>query len=110
MDFEACNLGTDLDVAPAINLQMAVKDECNDGAGSSLRTDDIDLSTQEAIIDPGPGRCYFLELPKELRLAIYDLLVPDSLRLCSYDARTVRGIDAHEFATTRVQRMAGDLR
>ncbi|KAK5688350.1 hypothetical protein LTS10_000328 [Elasticomyces elasticus] len=93
-----------------MNLQVAVMDERDDVAESSLRTEDTDMTTPQPSVDPFIGRCYLLELPKELRLAIYDLLVPDSLRLCSYDAPNVVGIDAHDFASTRVQRMAGDLR
>ncbi|KAK5730622.1 hypothetical protein LTR15_000559 [Elasticomyces elasticus] len=67
------------------------------------------MDTHRASINQVPGHCYFLELPKELRLTIYELLVPSSLRICSYDAPTAVGLDVRNFATTRVQRIAGGV-
>ncbi|KAK4894921.1 hypothetical protein LTR27_007043 [Elasticomyces elasticus] len=47
--------------------------------------------------------CYFLELPKELRLQIYDyLLRPACIRLCTYDSPTIVGLSQDEIASTRV--------
>ncbi|KAK5688354.1 hypothetical protein LTS10_000332 [Elasticomyces elasticus] len=47
--------------------------------------------------------CYFLELPKELRLQIYDyLLRPECIRLCTYDSPTIVGLSPDEIARTWV--------
>ncbi|KAK4894917.1 hypothetical protein LTR27_007039 [Elasticomyces elasticus] len=73
-------------------------------AVTTLRADDADLSTHGATTDRVIGRCYFLELPKELRLQIYELLTPHSLSLISYDWPYITGLSPSEIASTRVKR------
>ncbi|KAK3621754.1 hypothetical protein LTR56_009713 [Elasticomyces elasticus] len=47
--------------------------------------------------------CYFLGLPKELRLQIYDyLLRPDCIKLENHDSPTIIGLSQDEIARTRV--------
>ncbi|KAK5687876.1 hypothetical protein LTR17_026689 [Elasticomyces elasticus] len=48
-------------------------------------------------------RCYLLELPKELRLQIYEyLLRPECIHLYTYDSPTIVGLSQDEIARTRV--------
>ncbi|KAK3621758.1 hypothetical protein LTR56_009717 [Elasticomyces elasticus] len=50
------------------------------------------------------GRCYFLELPKEMRLQIYELLSPRRVQLRTYDKPTMSGLSARDIASKRIYR------
>ncbi|KAK3616731.1 hypothetical protein LTR56_025764 [Elasticomyces elasticus] len=91
------------DLAPDINSPSAVAEEC-EAMKSDQQSNHADLSTRRASTDRIIGRCYFLELPKELRLQIYELLSPHSLSLISYDWPDIAGLSPSEIASTRVKR------
>ncbi|KAK5688349.1 hypothetical protein LTS10_000327 [Elasticomyces elasticus] len=85
--------------------------EDGNGAGndqSSERQERLEAGITRAGMGEARGRCYFLELPKELRLQIYELLSPNCIQLRTYDNPTIVGLTGHEIATTRIYRMRNE--
>ncbi|KAK5732380.1 hypothetical protein LTR17_010556 [Elasticomyces elasticus] len=79
--------------------------EDGNGAGndqSSERRERLEAGMTRAGVGKARGRCYILELPKELRLQIYELLSLDCIQLRTYDEPTIVGLSAQEVATQRL--------
>ncbi|KAK5730621.1 hypothetical protein LTR15_000558 [Elasticomyces elasticus] len=80
-----------------------------DNDQSSERQERLEAGMTRAGAGEARGRCYILELPKELRLQIYELLSPDCIQLRTYDKPTVVGLTGHEIATKRIYRMRDEV-